>query len=336
MTIKKMLVLVVVLGILAGALYWRGSAVQANDGQIVLYGNVDLRQVALAFNAMERVAEMRVEEGDSVQQGQVLATLDTTMLELRIAQMQAQVRVQEEALKRLRGGSRPQEIGQAQAVSAAVQAELTQATQQLERLNGISRQTNGEAVSQADIEAAQARVAVVQANLERAQQAESLVVSGPAIEDIARAEAQLAAVNAEAAVLQQQLLDAQLKAPIAAVVRSRLLEPGDMASPQRPAYTLAIIEPKWVRAYVSETDLGKIREGLPATISTDSHPDATLNGRVGYISSVAEFTPKSVQTEDLRTSLVYEIRVRVEDPDNRLRLGMPATVRLDSVGNGAP
>ncbi len=335
MNIKKILVPVLILGVAAAVLIVQPWRTSETSDEIVLYGNVDLRQVALAFKGSERVQEMRVQEGDSVLPGQVLAVLDTTMLELRIRQAQAQVRVQQEGLNRLRSGSRPQEIAQTEAASAAAQAELTQARQQLQRLNAISVETAGQAVSKLDIEAAEARFAVAQANLNRAQQVQELSVDGPASEDIARAEAMLEAANAELAILEQQLIDAELRAPIAAIVRSRLLEPGDMASPQRPVYNLAITQPKWVRAYISEVDLGRVLPGQSASVSTDSHPDQSLNGTVGYISSVAEFTPKTVQTEDLRTSLVYEIRVQVNDPDNRLRLGMPATVRLDANGDQA-
>ena len=335
MNIKKILVPVLILGVAAAVLIVQPWRTSETSDEIVLYGNVDLRQVALAFKGSERVQEMRVQEGDNVLPGQVLAVLDTTMLELRIRQAQAQVRVQQEGLNRLRSGSRPQEIAQTEAASAVAQAELTQARQQLQRLNAISVETAGQAVSKLDIEAAEARFAVAQANLNRAQQVQELSVDGPASEDIARAEAMLEAANAELAILEQQLIDAELRAPIAAIVRSRLLEPGDMASPQRPAYNLAITQPKWVRAYISEVDLGRVLPGQSASVSTDSHLDQSLTGTVGYISSVAEFTPKTVQTEDLRTSLVYEIRVQVNDPDNRLRLGMPATVRLDANGDQA-
>jgi HlyD family secretion protein len=116
-----------------------------------------------------------------------------------------------------------------------------------------------------------------------------------------------------------------------AVVRSRLMEPGDMATPQRPVFALALTDPKWVRVYVNEADLGKVRPGLAARVVTDSQPDRPIDGKVGYISSVAEFTPKSVQTEELRTSLVYEVRVLVADTGNVLRLGQPATVHFASV-----
>ncbi|HKX39913.1 MAG TPA: HlyD family efflux transporter periplasmic adaptor subunit, partial [Burkholderiaceae bacterium] len=134
--------------------------------------------------------------------------------------------------------------------------------------------------------------------------------------------------RAELALMNHQLTEAELKAPIDAIVRARLLEPGDMASPQRPVYTLAVTQPKWVRAYLPENRLAQVRPGMAASIAIDSHPEGRLAGKVGSISSVAEFTPKTVQTEELRTSLVYELRVLVEDPQDLLRLGMPATVHL--------
>jgi HlyD family secretion protein len=138
----------------------------------------------------------------------------------------------------------------------------------------------------------------------------------------------LRAKRAQLALLQRGLADADLVAPMDAIIRSRLIEPGDMASPQRPAFSLAITNPKWVRAYVTETDLGQVHPGKSATITVDAFPNRPFNGWVGFISPVAEFTPKTVQTPDLRTSLVYEIRVFVKDPGDELRLGMPATVHL--------
>src|SRR5215469_8175162 len=101
-----------------------------------------------------------------------------------------------------------------------------------------------------------------------------------------------------------------------------------MASPQKSAFTIAIIDPKWISAYISERDLGRVREGTRASITADAFPGYHLEGWVGFISPVAEFTPMDVQTPELRTSLVYEIRVFVKDPEDRLRLGMPATVHL--------
>src|SRR5262249_19381372 len=151
----------------------------------------------------------------------------------------------------------------------------------------------GRAVSQQDLDAAQARQKTALAQLENARKAQQLVVTGPRKEDIAQAQAQLDVAVASLAVLKHQLDQAQLRAPINAVVRARLMEPGDMASPQRPVFTLAITDPKWVRAYVTEADLGRVKPGMAATLHTDSHPVQPLTGKVGYISSVAEFTPKT-------------------------------------------
>ena len=111
-------------------------------------------------------------------------------------------------------------------------------------------------------------------------------------------------------------------------MRSRIVEPGEISSPQKSAFTLAITDPKWVRAYVAETDLGSVREGLTAAVTVDAFVGRDFPAWIGFISSVAEFTPKSVETTELRSSLVYEIRVFVKDPDDELRLGMPATVHI--------
>lgn len=120
-----------------------------------------------------------------------------------------------------------------------------------------------------------------------------------------------------------------LRAPSNGVIRSRLMEVGDMASPQQPLFKLSLDTKKWVRAYVSEAELGRVYEGQSAEVYIDSFPDRPITGQIGYISGTAEFTPKTVQTDDLRTALLYEIRVYVNDEANVLRMGMPATVKVD-------
>jgi HlyD family secretion protein len=325
---KKIIIGTVLLlsGVAAAA--WYAMRPAPGDDGLVLYGNVDVRQVSLAFNGSERIASLAVQEGDRVSAGQVLGKLDTTTLELRIAESRAQAAALEQTLARLRAGSRPQEVGQARAQTAEAQAEADVAAKSLVRLQGLAQGPVGRAVSLQDVDNAAARSKAAQARLEGARKAQELVQAGARKEDVAQAEAQLEAARAQTAVLAQQLKDAELRAPIAAVVRARLMEAGDMASPQRPVYTLAITDPKWVRAYVREAELGLVKPGMAASIAIDSLPGRAIAGKVGYISSVAEFTPKTVQTEDLRTSLVYEVRVLAEDKEDRLRLGMPATVRI--------
>ncbi len=306
-------------------LFTRG---EDNDA-LVLHGNVDIRQVELPFAESERIAEVLVREGDHVEAGQVVARLQTERLVPRVQQAEAQLAAQTQALLRLRNGTRPEEIAQARAALAAAEADAVNARSQYERTQSISESSNGRAVSQQDLDAARAALRTSEAQVESQRKALELALAGPRKEDIAQAEAQMAGARAELALLQRQLQDAELIAPTDAVVRNRLMEPGEFATPQRPVLSLAVTTPKWVRAYAPETALGHLRAGMPATVTIDSYPDGPLKGSIGFISSVAEFTPKTVQTEELRTSLVYEIRVFVEDPENRLRLGMPATVRFD-------
>ena len=149
------------------------------------------------------------------------------------------------------------------------------------------------------------------------------------------AAAQLASARASLAIMEHSISLGKLYAPTTAQVTSRLMEEGDMASSATPVFLLSLTSPKWVRAYVTETQLGRVRSGMRADIRTDSFPE-TVPGRVGYISPTAEFTPKSVQTEDLRTSLLYEVRIVTDDGKDMRRLGMPVTVLLhedDGHGN---
>jgi len=311
----------------AGLAYWLLRA-PAAPREIVVYGNLDLRQVDLPFNGSERIAAVLVQEGDRVRQGQVLARLDRRRLEPQVAQAQAQVAAQQAVVDRLHNGSRPEEIAQARAALDSAKADAENARRQAVRIRSLIATPGGRAVSEQDLDKANAALDVANAKVVSQQKALDLAVAGPRKEDIAQAEAQLQAQDAQLALFQQQLADATLTAPVDGVIRSRLMEPGEMASPQKPVFTLAITDPKWVRAYISETDLGKIRPGEIASIAVDSFPDRRFDGWIGFISPVAEFTPKTVQTQELRTSLVYEIRVFAKDPKDELRLGMPATVFL--------
>jgi HlyD family secretion protein len=308
-----------------GATWWWGNHRQHRKEELVLYGNVDLRQVMLAFNNNERISEELVQEGDRVYKGQVLARLDTSRLEPQVAQAKAVAEAQKHVVERMRNGSRPEEIAQGRASLASAKADAANARRHYER---FSKLVGSGAVSQEDLDNAKAAMDVAEAKVAVNQKALDLLVIGPRKEDIAQAEAQLRANEAQLAFLRRQLADAELLAPSEAVIRTRLLEPGELISPQKPVFSLAIIDPKWVRAYVSEPDLGKVHPGMTASVMVDSFPDQRFDGWVGFISPVAEFTPKAVQTSELRTSLVYEVRVFVKDPSDVLRLGMPATVYL--------
>ncbi len=325
--IARLAVLLIVVVAIAVAL-WVVLNRHPTRTELTLYGNIDLREIDLPFNDSQRVAEVLVQEGDHVRRGQLLAQLDTSRIEPLVAKAQAVVELQQQAVQRLLAGNRPQEIAEARAAVASAQADAADAEQQYRRTQQLEVSSAGRAVSRQDLDAAKAADDSAQARLQSAQKALTLEQIGPRREDIAEAQAQLRADQADLASAQAQLNDAQLRAPLDTVVRSRLVEPGDMASPSQPAFTLAITDPKWVRAYIDEPDLGWVRQGMPATVTVDSFPSRSFTGWVGFISSVAEFTPKTVETTELRSSLVYEVRVFVRDPQDQLRLGMPATVHL--------
>ncbi|PYG53675.1 HlyD family efflux transporter periplasmic adaptor subunit [Rhizobium sp. UGM030330-04] len=316
----------------AGWYWWSGREVE-NASELTLYGNVDIRQVSLAFDGSGRIAELRAEEGDRVTAGQVIGLLDTRTLELQADAQAATVEAQRQTLLKLKNGPRPEEIAQARAQLASAEASSVRAGQDFARASRL-RSPSGGAISEQSFDQAQANLETAKAKVEELRSALQLAEAGTRAEEIAAAEAQLKASEANLALLRHQIDQGRLRAPVDAVVRSRLREPGDIATPSSAVFALALTEPKWVRVYVSETDLGKIRPGMAAQVFTDSHPDRPVNARVGYISPVAEFTPKSVQTEELRTSLVYEVRIVVEDADDVLRLGQPATVHL-SVGTAS-
>ena len=324
---KALIVLSLAVATAAGLMWWFTHRESATL-ELVLHGNVDLRQVQLSFNNSERIAAVLVQEGDRVRKAQVLARLDTSRLEPQVAQAEAQAAAQRQVVQKLHNGSRPEEIAQARANVESAKADVVKAKSQYERLKSAAEISAGRAVRQQDVDDAKAALDVAEARLVVNQKSLDLAVIGPRKEDIAQNEAQLRGNEAQLALLRQQLADAQLIAPVDAVIRTRILEAGDMASPQKPVFSLAITDPKWVRAYVSEPDLGKVHSGMAASIMVDSFPKRRFEGWVGFVSPVAEFTPKTVQTEELRTSLVYEVRVFVKDPSDELRLGMPASVYL--------
>ena len=301
--------------------------------ELLLYGNVDLTQVQLAFDNSGRIAEVKFREGDRVPKGAVLATLDTSRLKPMVAQAEAQVKEKRAVFKRLMAGYRVQEKDKARENVKSAQAEANKVLELYERLKPLrevplGNNKTGQAARQEDIDNAKRDWEVAKAKLAVSEKELDLVDLGPRQEEKDEAEARWQGSEAQLTLLKQQLADASLLAKDDYVVRMRLMEPGEMAAPSKSVFSLVIIDPKWVRAFVSEPDRGKVREGMKAEVAVDSFRDRRFEGTVRFISPVAEFTPKAVQTEELRTSLVYEVRVDVNDPEGKLCLGMPATVHV--------
>jgi HlyD family secretion protein len=266
-----------------------------------------------------------VEEGDRIKTGQLIATLEKARLQHEVKKAGAQVKAQEDVVAALVAGTRPEDIRKARAEAAAARAEADNAERTSLRRQHLAEK---DVVSKQDADNAKAAADSSRARLRAAEEALKLAVAGPRKEDIEAAKSTLNALGEALAVAEKNLSYAELYASSDGVVQSRILEKGDMASPQKPVFTLALTNPVWVRAYVSETDLGRIRLGMKAEVTTDSFPGKKYPAWIGFISPVAQFTPKPVETRELRTSLVYQVRVFVDNPDNELRLGMPATVTV--------
>ena len=328
---RRIIIAAVVLILIGGGLAWhydlpsRLGLVQKKPDLLSLYGNVDIRQVELGFRVAGRINEMKFEEGDKVIKGAVLAKLDDRPFLDAIDVANADIAKGTADLKKFTTGSRPQEIAQAKAALAEREATLTNANQLVERRQALVKEGVTSRQSYDDAVAAQREAS---ARAAAARESLNLVNAGFREEDIEASKAALASAQARLEQSKTSFADTDLTAPDNGVVLSKVREPGAIVMAGATVYTLSLVDPVWVRAYVSEPDLGRIAPGMKAEVITDSAPDKPYTGQIGFISPVAEFTPKTVQTPDLRSDLVYRLRIVVANPDQQLRQGMPVTVRL--------
>ena len=326
---KRLAVAIAVLAVGAGGWLLYGRYVANEEPARVFYGNVDIREATLGFRVAGRVEHMHYTEGDSVEGGDRLAQLDTEPFEEELALRKAQVNEAKAKLAKLEAGTRPQEIERARAEVESREAALENARAKYGRLEELVRK---DFASRQAYDNAVENLKRAKAQLRSAREALNLAVEGTRREDIAAAEAALEAAQAQKEAAQTALEDASLHAPENGVILTRAVEPGTIVSAGTPVYTLSLRQPVWVRAYVPEPQLGLVSPGTPVEVITDTRPEEPYEGKVGFVSPVAEFTPKSVETPELRADLVYRFRVVVTNPDDALRLGMPVTVRLAGPG----
>lgn len=324
MTPRKLLMIVLVLTVLALAVWLvvRGG----DEAGIEASGTIEATEADLGFGIPGRIAEIHVPEGDSVTAGQELAVLDLDEVRARHRQAVAAAEAAEARLAELERGSRPQEIAQAAAALDAARQSLDAARQDFERTRTLHEAggSSGEALDRA-----RTRLAAAEAERTRAAEQLGLVREGPRIEqvDAQRAIARQARSAAdEAATL---LRDATIRAPFAGIVTTRHREPGENVVVGAPVVSVLDLDDRWVRIFVPEDQVGRVRIGQPAAITADTWSDRTYEGQVTFLASEAEFTPSNVQTREERVKLVYEVKVRVTgDPRYELKVGTPADVRL--------
>lgn len=329
---KKATRFVIVMLIIVGSAIWgyhkyRGE----NKTTLTLYGNVDIREVTLGFRVPGKLSKLFYDEGDKVKAGDVMAQLDDEPYRNQLASAQAQVNSLRARLKLRETGNRPEEIAQARSLVREREATANNAERLFQRAEELLADKG---VSIQDRDNAEANHREAQARLKSARNNLALLEAGFRTEDITQAKADLAQIEAALATATLQLNDTVLTAPSDGVILTRAQEAGAIMQTGAPVFTLSLVNPVWVRAYVHEPDLGRIHPGMKVEIRTDSHDGKSYSGQIGYISPRAEFTPKTVETAELRTALVYRLRIVVENPDDGLRQGMPVTVSLNESASG--
>lgn len=310
---------------LAGLLVFAGCnrGPSGSRGDLALSGNIEVVDAQLSFKVAGRVAQRAVSEGDRVTVGQPVAQLDDTEQVQQLAVRRAELAGAEAALAELEAGSRPQEIASAEATLRSTEAERDRARLDYTRQQELLARA---AIANREFEASQAQLKVAEARVAEATERLKLVREGPRPETIQQARARVAQARAAIALAETQVANTRLASPLAGTVLSHHVEPGEFVAPGTPIVTVGETGHVWVRAYVNQTDLGRIQHGQHVAVKTDSFPNKTYDGVIGFISSEAEFTPKTVQTAKERVKLVFRIKVDVTNTNDELKPGMPADV----------
>jgi HlyD family secretion protein len=315
--------------VLAAAAWFSGKSLgfwgaSDRDDAVKLYGNVEIREVELGFRISGRIEQLLVDEGDRVSPGQLLARLEQRPMQDKLASADARLEAASASATRDLRGNRPQEIRAAEAAVADAEATLGESRRLHERRRAL---LDKGFISRADYQTSEAGVVAASARLDAARATLSLAREGVRSEDKAVTQAGQAAAFADKRAVETDLSDTQLSAPESGQVLTRAREAGAIVQPGEIVLTLALLQPVRVRAYVAEPDLPRIRPGMKVAVSVDGS-DKRWPATIGFISPTAEFTPKTVQTEQLRSDLVYRLRLTVEDPKGELRQGQPVTVHL--------
>jgi HlyD family secretion protein len=298
---------------------------------MVASGTVEATEADLGFQAAGRIQEIRVDEGDRVRLGDTLAILDLTEQRAALAAAEATLEAARAQLREMEEGSRPQEIGQAEAAVRAADESVVEATREAERAR---RLFEGGAVSEQALDQARTALELAEARAQEAHQRLDLIREGPRPERIQAQRSMVSQAEAQTERARVALANGTVLASTPGLVAVRHREPGESVGPGQPVVTVRNMADRWVRIYVAGDRIGQVRIGQEASIRSDSHPDREFRGEVFFIGSEAEFTPRNVQTTEERVRLVYPVKVRVvEDAEEALKPGTPADVTL--VGPGA-
>jgi HlyD family secretion protein len=326
---KRVIPIVILLAAaIAGGVYFYPKLIKkpAPVTELTLSGNIEAHESLVSFKVPGRIVELPVEEGQQVEQGALLARIEDADSRQKVRIDEATVRVRESSLALTLAGTREQEVKAAHQSVLDAQADLDE-----KRLdNDRAQQLFGkDEISAQDRDLAATALKRAEAIFKAAQQRYNEAIEGSRKEDIEIARANLNQANASLGLSRVNLGYAVLRAPSSGVITVRQAELGEVVEPGSPVVTLADLDHLWLRAYIAETDLGSIHWGQDATVTTDTYPGKHYHGRISFISPDAEFTPKSVQTNQERVTLVYRIKIDLDNPNHELKPGMPADAHIE-------
>ena len=323
---KKVIIpIVLLIVIITAVVIYLRTRPKIDESILKVSGNVEITEVNLGFKYPGRIMELTKSEGNPVTTSEKLAVIDSAELESQITQGKAVLAETQVKLEELHAGARPQELEQAKANLRNADAEVEKAAKDFQRAELLFK--NG-AISEQQYDAAKRAIDVTRSQRQNAQQALSLVKEGPRKEVIRGAETRINQARASINTLQERLKDTVLTAPMNGIVLKKNVELGETVASGIPVYTLGDLENPWIKVYVKEDKLGKVKVGQKAEITVDSFPGKVFEGTITYISSEAEFTPKNVQTQEERVKLVFGVKVTVKNPEHELKPGMPADVTI--------
>lgn len=312
---------VIVIAILAVGGYLIRDGVNSPPNTIRVSGNVEITDVEVSFKISGRVDKRMVDEGQTVQAGQLVAVLDSSELVHEVDLRGADVAAAEANLLQLTNGYLPEEIAQAEAKKQKAQADLTLQETDILRQEQLFEQ---QVISQREFDTSRASYERSVAKYRESKEYLALLKRGTRVEKVDQAQANLQQAKQSLTLAEIRLGYANLYSPISGYVLSKNVESGEYVSAGTPIITVGNLENVWIRAYIDETQLGLIKLGQIVDVTTDTYPGRKYEGRITFIAQEAEFTPKNVQTQKERVKLVYRVKIELPNPNMELKPGMPA------------
>jgi HlyD family secretion protein len=318
---KKIFVIIAIIAIAAVAALVISRRSTAVKGEIKVSGTIEATTVELSFKVGGRLLKRLVDEGMQVTAGQTVALLEDDELKQERTARSAEEKAVRAALADLEAGNRREEIAQGEASLKRMKADADKLARDAERAESLFTR---EVIPRTELDAARAGRDVSAAAVREAEQRLKLIKAGPRPDAVRQAKARVDVSAAGVSLADTRLAQAILTAPMAGLVLAKHAEPGEILAAGAPVVTIARMDEVWLRGYIPESEVGRIAIGQRARVTADAWPGRVLEGRVGFISSEAEFTPKNVQTEKERVKLVYRIKITLANPKGELKPGMPA------------